>query len=353
MAKRPTRWRAWWEQRHPRTDTLRLTQRNVYILPTATGWCYGALLAVLLLASINYQLNLGHLLTFVLAGAGVVALQATHAVLRGLDVRLLAPLQGPAGGALPVRIRLQDPAPRRWPSPMRLGRHGLTLRWRDGAGEPVQVDVPDGQAAEVELAWSPARRGLQALPALTLESRFPLGLFRAWTVWRPATPAVVWPAPEIGAPPWPAQEGRPRPLSRAPATAAREPDEPDGVRPWRRGDSPRQVAWKSSARLLASGGGLLVRERPRPAADPRVHLRWADTPASLDPEARLSRLCAWVLMAERQRLPWRLDLPDGPPPSAPGPSTSADTPVTNPAPGRDAALHRLACWGLPAPGAAP
>ena len=25
------RWRAWWEGRHPRSDTLTLTQRNVYI----------------------------------------------------------------------------------------------------------------------------------------------------------------------------------------------------------------------------------------------------------------------------------------------------------------------------------
>ena len=47
----------------------------------------GALL-VLLLASINYQLNLGYVLTFLLAGSGVVSMHLTHATLRGLTLRL-------------------------------------------------------------------------------------------------------------------------------------------------------------------------------------------------------------------------------------------------------------------------
>src|SRR5690606_19441819 len=32
------RLRAWWQSRLPLTDTLLLTQRNVYILPTRAGW---------------------------------------------------------------------------------------------------------------------------------------------------------------------------------------------------------------------------------------------------------------------------------------------------------------------------
>ncbi len=41
-----------------------LTQRNVYILPTGPGWMLALTLLVLLIASINFQLNLGYLLTF-------------------------------------------------------------------------------------------------------------------------------------------------------------------------------------------------------------------------------------------------------------------------------------------------
>ncbi|MEP6792635.1 MAG: DUF58 domain-containing protein, partial [Ramlibacter sp.] len=55
--------RQWWQSRVPLADTKTLTQRNVYILPTRPGFMLGATLLVLLVASINYQLNLGYLLT--------------------------------------------------------------------------------------------------------------------------------------------------------------------------------------------------------------------------------------------------------------------------------------------------
>ena len=68
------RFRAWWQARLPLTDTVTLTQRNVYILPTRPGLMLAATLLVLLVASINYQLNLGYLLTFLLAGSAVLGL---------------------------------------------------------------------------------------------------------------------------------------------------------------------------------------------------------------------------------------------------------------------------------------
>ena len=62
----------WMQARLPLSDTLLLTQRNVYILPTGAGWMLALTLLVLLLASINFQLNLGYLLTFLLAGSALV-----------------------------------------------------------------------------------------------------------------------------------------------------------------------------------------------------------------------------------------------------------------------------------------
>ena len=62
------RFQRWWQARLPLLDTMTLTQRNVYILPTRAGFMLGATLAVLLVGAINYQLNLGYLLTFLLAG---------------------------------------------------------------------------------------------------------------------------------------------------------------------------------------------------------------------------------------------------------------------------------------------
>ena len=74
---------AWFVARLPPSDSVTLSQRTVYILPTGPGWMLGLTLLVLLVASINYQLNLGYLLTFLLAGTA----------LAGNDV-----LPAPAGG---------------------------------------------------------------------------------------------------------------------------------------------------------------------------------------------------------------------------------------------------------------
>ena len=86
-----SRFQRWFQSRLPLADTLTLTQRNVYILPSRPGLMLGATLLVLLVASINYQLNLGYLLTFLLAGSAVVGMHVCHGTLRGLRLHLLAP----------------------------------------------------------------------------------------------------------------------------------------------------------------------------------------------------------------------------------------------------------------------
>ena len=81
----------WFHNRLRRTDTLTLTQRNVYILPTRAGWMLALTLLVLLVASINFQLNLGYLLTFLLAGSALVGMHVCHNNLRGLTLHLHPP----------------------------------------------------------------------------------------------------------------------------------------------------------------------------------------------------------------------------------------------------------------------
>ena len=46
------------------------------------------MLLVMLIGSINYQLNLGYVLTFLLASCAGVSMHMTHATLKGLTLRL-------------------------------------------------------------------------------------------------------------------------------------------------------------------------------------------------------------------------------------------------------------------------
>ena len=287
--------RAWWTSRHPRTDTWTLTQRNIYILPTRAGFVFLAVLVVMLLAAINYQLNLGYVLTFLLAGAGFVSMHLTHNTLRGLTLHLKPPQPGFAGEALALEVVLT--------SPTRL-QHGVAVGFGDEASRArandVFVDVPAGGQASAHLALVPPHRGLHDVPTLRAETYYPFGLFRAWTVWRPAARVLAWPAPEKPVAPLPAS-----PASEGDAAERKPSDsgEFDGVRSYRRGDAMKHVVWKKAART-----GELVSREASSAVQRELWLdwQWANVPGT---EQRLSRLAAWVLSAESAGIAHGLRLP--------------------------------------------
>lgn len=309
-ARLTARWHAWWLHRHPARDELVLTQRNVYILPTAPGWLCALLLLVLLLGSINYQLNLGYLLTFMLASAAAASMHSAHAALRGLQWRLLPPQPLHAEGVAQLQIELRRPDTR--------ARHGIGLcamlpeAPHHSAAGWIWLDLPAAPATgtlRLSLPLQTLQPGRHALPALQIATRYPFGLFRAWSIWRPAAQISVWPAPEFDPPPVP---GVPRDAdtSTAPGTTLPQAGiEPDGVRAYRRGDSPTQIAWRKSASALASGGELVSHDRQPQPAGRVLSLRWQDTAALGTLRARQERIAGWLLDAERSGLPYAVELP--------------------------------------------
>lgn len=292
-------WRArlvgWFESRLPRSDQHELTQRNVYIVPTAGGWAFGGMLLVLLVASINYQLSLGYVLTFLLAGSALVSMHITHGTLRGLRLHLRA--GGPVFAGEPVTLEVVLDNPGR-------ARHGIGIGFRQVQGDAglTWCDVPAAGQAAAHLRMVPPRRGWHEVPTLTAQTRFPFGLFHAWTVWRPAARVLAWPAPEQPAAPLPPGTATP---GEAAARHREDGTEFEGVRPWRRGDGLRQVVWKKVART-----GELVSRDNASSASRELWLEWtaARTPAG-DAESRLSRLAAWVQGADREGLAFGLRIP--------------------------------------------
>ncbi|MEO5738344.1 MAG: DUF58 domain-containing protein, partial [Variovorax sp.] len=257
----------WFLSRRPPSDTIELTQRNVYIVPTRAGWMLGATLLVLLIASINYQLNLGYLLTFLLAGSVAVGMHVCHGTLRGLAMHLIAPDAQYAGTAAVFRVVLHN---------ARRGvRYGIGLSVR-GSGQWAWADVPAEGSETVEVAFKPSTRGLHAVPPLTAETRFPLGTFRVWTVWRPAARVLVYPSPEPHPPPLPPGEPLAGQASSAMA-ASQIAGEYDGVRAYRRGDPLKLVVWKKAARAQAAGSSELV---SRDTQQAQRHELWLDAQAA-------------------------------------------------------------------------
>ena len=280
------RFQRWVQSRQPRTDTLQLTQRNVYILPTKAGLLFAVTVFVLLLASINYQLNLGYVLTFLLAGSGVVSMHITHATLRGLTLHLKPVAPVFVGDAVLLDVVLTSPGTARFGIGLKVaGAPAHTVSW---------INVPALGQASAQLSFVASTRGRHEVPTLGAETRFPLGLFRTWTVWRPAAQLLAYPKAEHPAAPLPRARAVPGGAAQA---RVNDGGEVEGVRAYRRGDPLKLVAWKKAAKALDTGGELVSRD-----TSVAVHQAlWLDWQAcgSLAPEERLSRLTAWTLAAHR------------------------------------------------------
>ena len=297
------RFQKWFENRLPLSDHITLTQRTVYILPTRPGLMLGVTLLILLVASINYQLNLGYLLTFLLAGSALVGMHVCHGTLRGLSFSLATPSAHYAGAAATIDVKLTNDR--------RSSRHGIGLRVLNSQDKQTHwtwTDVPAQNSSAVQVAFTPHQRGLHRLPALTAETRFPLGTFRVWTVWRPAAQMLVYPLPEAMPPPLP--PGEPRSGGAAATAKTQSAGEFDGVRGYRRGDPLKLVVWKKAAKANeqshTESGGLVVRDTQQ-AQRHELWLDFMQTGAS-DTEHKLSRLCAWILKADRLGLDYGLRL---------------------------------------------
>ena len=303
------------ESRLPRSDNWALTQSNIYILPTRAGWAFAGTLGVMLLTSINYQLNLGYALTFLLCGAGLVAMVQTHANLRGLSLRLRSPAPVFAGEPAAIDIVIDNPGHER------LGL-GLCV-YRAGHKGMAWVDAPDHGMGAARLTFVPPQRGRHNLPTIMAETHFPLGLFRAWTVWRPAAQVLVYPRPEQPAQPLPGLQAAP---GGAPAQHAGGGGEFDGVRAYRRGDALRLVVWKKVAR-----SNEMISRDANTSASQELWLDMHGSAAS-PLEAQLSRLAAWVLAADQLGLNYGLRLP------------GLELPCAAGEPQRRHALKTLACW---------
>jgi len=274
----------------PEPGRIVLTQRRIFLLPTRAGLAFALALGVMLLASINYNLSLGYLITFLLGGLGVVTILHGFRNLVGLAILLGKAEPVFAGGVARFNLILGNE--REQPRP------ALSARLRDSL--PVTVDLAAGEQASVALDLPATHRGWLRPGRVTLETRYPLGLIRAWSYVEPDMRCLVYPYPEPDPPPLPLSRGG----DGAGVRAGEGSEDFLGLRPYRASDSPSRIAWKS----LAGEGELRVKQFSG-GEDSVPWLDWRLLPAGMGQEARLSRLTAWLLQARQQCLACGLSLP--------------------------------------------
>ncbi len=266
-----------------------LRHSRIYILPTRRGWAMIATVATMLVASLNYALSLGVGVTFLLAGLLAAALLHTFRNLAGIEVTPLSAGESFAGGHVAFTLSLHGGA---------LARSAVTLA---ASGATASGDVPAGAALTVNLDILAPSRGRQPLGRVTLSSAFPLGLWRGWAYVHFPLAGIVYPAAEMGAPPLPHGATGPDAL----AAGRSEDADLAGLREFQDGDPPQRIAWKAVAR----GAGWYTKEFDGVGGGGPVTLSWTSLPDAFTNEARLSRLTAWVVAAERAARPFALRMP--------------------------------------------
>lgn len=277
-----------WALRRQGPDVLplRLAPRRIYILPTGSGWAFALVIAAMFVAGMNYGNGLVLLLTFWLTGFTLVAMIQTQRSLAGAWIRSAAAQPVFAGDDILLELEIES------------GIQARDLLASGSGARPATPGHTGSGDTRLWLEFQAERRGRWQAPVLRLETQAPFGLFRAWTWLTLDVSTLVYPRPvgEARLPESDDPEGtRPR--------VSDSRDELSGLRPFREGDSPRQVAWKAYAR----GAPLLVREYQGAAGSSRI-LDYNSVPSG-NMEGRLSQLCRWVVDTAADNLSWTLRLP--------------------------------------------
>ena len=280
-----------WIKRRQGTDTLPLVlqRRRLYIVPTRAGLGFAVLLALMLAAGLNYANSLALFLTFLMGGFALVAMQLCHRNLVG--TRLYAAHAAPTFAQRPGTLQLT------------LLNEATQPRFRIESGldyEPTRVtSLPAQGRQHLDIGVAAPKRGLVRIERLRLTTTHPFGLFRTWTWVHAPLEMLVYPRPH-GTAPMPSQRGR-KAGNRAQGQAGT--DEWQGLRPFRDGDSPRQVDWKAYAREAP----LLVKEYASMGSELRI-FDFNSLP-NLGTEARLEQIARWIVDAEDSGDRYGLEIP--------------------------------------------
>lgn len=272
-------------------DTLPLTvsHRRTYIVPSKRGVAFLFSLLLILIASVNYALSLGYALCFLFAGLFAASLLHTYRNVAGITITRISPTDTFAGDAAEFTLTLANSS--------FSTRHGITLRSGDAN---TRVELEGDRPTSAVLAIPTITRGICRLGRVTIQSDWPLGLWTCWSYLHVARHALVYPKPESDVPPLPTLSGSEKGVQ-APST---QRGDVSGLRSYQEGDAIGSIAWKSAARGL----GLMSRtfdDEPDNVATVLDIQRTGNSGI----EAQLSRLCAWVMLAEDTQKNYALNLP--------------------------------------------
>ncbi|MGE0528326.1 MAG: DUF58 domain-containing protein [Bdellovibrionales bacterium] len=217
-------------------------ENRIYTTLTARGLLFLGVVVVMVLTAATYNNNLIFILCFFMFAVFVLSMLQTHSNIKGVRLEFSGADDGFEGESQTFLFQLVCKRPRR-------KKLGLRIRTRSKDFETLRNASEEIAAGETvrpaRIEVRAGKRGYHPVPEMVLETFWPLGLVRAWKVFRPHGEVIVYPRP-LPAPPLQPVE-----------FAHGEQDlglrtSPEGdfgeLKPYRTGESYHQIAWKHYAR---------------------------------------------------------------------------------------------------------
>jgi uncharacterized protein (DUF58 family) len=209
-------------------------------------------------AAMNTGNNLLYLLLGAMLGFIVVSSWLSEQVIRDLDVRRHVPRAATVGKPLRLTYSVTNHKPRLPTMAMEIGEAGL-------ANSAFVARVPAGETGRARSVNTFVRRGIYPLGTVTLSTAFPFGLFVKQRDLQIPGEVVVWPRTDRPVRTPTPGGGRIPHTGPAALSAAGHRGEYRSLRAYRPGDDPRDIHWRSSARLREP----VLREYERDGAETR------------------------------------------------------------------------------------
>jgi uncharacterized protein (DUF58 family) len=271
---------------------LTVGRKNTYILPTRHGLLFIVILAAMLAGSINYNNNLGFLLVFLLGAMAVVSMFHTHKNLVGIKILSISAKPVFAGETAVFNILVSSGAHRR-----------KALVWTIEKPLYNIADISLLSEQIIAVKTSAAGRGMLRRKSFKISTRFPLGLFYAWTKIFADISCVVYPSPLPG-PDKLHKTTDAGGMGKETKSISAGADDFMGLKAYQPGDPVKNISWKTFSR----GQGLFIKDFEGNKSVGQVYDY--ETLEGQDTETRLSRLCHMILKAEAAGIEYGLKLPE-------------------------------------------
>lgn len=279
----------WIARRIPPARSVVLGHHNIFIMPNLQGLGFLLVLGLMFIGAVNYEASLAFALVFLLLSMFLVSIFYTFRNLAGLQVSAVTGHSVFAGEKAEITVILNRRGER---------RHESVQVFFPGSRMTV-ADLLEAHEQRVNLYVPADRRGFFRPGRLVIDTVYPFGICRAWSLIDLDLQCLVYPRPVACDMDWVLQQQS----QEGTVAQARGADDFHSLRDYRRGDSLRHVAWKQFAR----GQGMYTKEYSS-GMDERIWLRWSMFP-DLGVEERLSRLCWCVIQLDAAGVDYGLELP--------------------------------------------